>query len=184
MHSHRNASLDELCSALNTDNDDHRRPLNPFQRNTEGTCIMSSNFLRKFSRNALAGVRFMSTSRPPKGHWRPLSAFTAVAVSSLAAGTLGAIYPPPPISILFPRAAPGPPADPSSPESIAYSDSLEERMQALPLLKQLRESEDAKEWYETRPYQGFPEERRVNNLTAGALRGPGKLAQPPLIRAK
>jgi len=43
---------------------------------------------------------------------------------------------------------------------------------------------DADEWYETRPYQAFPEERRVNNLTAGALRGPGKLALYPLIRAK
>lgn len=30
----------------------------------------------------------------------------------------------------------------------------------------------------------FPEERRVNSLTAGALRGPGKLAIPPLLRAK
>ena len=30
----------------------------------------------------------------------------------------------------------------------------------------------------------LPEERRVNNLTAGALRGPGKLALPPLVRAR
>ena len=57
-------------------------------------------------------------------------------------------------------------------------------MQSLPLLKKLRERDDAAEWYETRPYQNFPEERRVNNLTAGALRGPGKLAIYPLIRAK
>lgn len=57
-------------------------------------------------------------------------------------------------------------------------------MQVLPLLKQLREREDTNEWYETRPYQNFPEERRVNNLTAGALRGPGKLALLPLIRVK
>lgn len=44
--------------------------------------------------------------------------------------------------------------------------------------------DDAAEWYETRPYETFAEERRVNNLTAGALRGPGKLALHPLIRAK
>jgi hypothetical protein len=108
----------------------------------------------------------------------------AVTVASLVAGTLGAIYPPPPLAILFPRAAPGPPAEPDSPESKAYSQSLEEQLQALPVLQQLRSKDDAREWYETRPYQNFPEERRVNNLTAGALRGPGKLALPPLVRAK
>ena len=105
-------------------------------------------------------------------------------VASVVAGTLGAIYPPPPISILFPRVAPGPPAEPGVPESRAYSEQLEEKLQTLPLLNELRSRADAREWYETRPYQNFPEERRVNNLTAGALRGPGKLALLPLIRAK
>lgn len=57
-------------------------------------------------------------------------------------------------------------------------------LQNLPLLKELRERSDAAEWYETRPYQEYPEERRVNNLIAGALRGPGKLALYPLIRAR
>ena len=107
-----------------------------------------------------------------------------MAAASLVAGTLGAIYPPSPISILFPRVAPGPPADPDSPESKAYTLSLEEKLQTLPELKKLREREDAKDWYEIRPYKDFPEERRVNNLTAGALRGPGKLALLPLILVK
>ncbi|KAF8186814.1 mitochondrial protein [Pholiota molesta] len=92
--------------------------------------------------------------------------------------------PTPATSDPLPRAAPGPPAEPDSPESKAYSQSLEEQLQALPALQQLRSKDDAREWYETRPYQNFPEERRVNNLTAGALRGPGKLALPPLVRAK
>jgi hypothetical protein len=48
----------------------------------------------------------------------------------------------------------------------------------------MRAAPDAHDWYEARPYTGFPEERRVNNLTAGALRGPGKLALPPLVRAR
>lgn len=108
----------------------------------------------------------------------------AAAGIAATAGTLGAMFPPPPIAILFPRAAPGPPADPFSPESIAFTEDLEAKLQALPLLQKLRSMPDADEWYETRPYQAFPEERRVNNLTAGALRGPGKLALYPLIRAK
>lgn len=107
----------------------------------------------------------------------------AVTSASLVAGTLGAIYPPTPLSLLFPRPAP-PPLSPDTPEAAAYIASLEETLQSLPLLKGLRESDDAAEWYETRPYQGFPEDRRLNNLTAGSLKGPGKLALYPLIRAK
>lgn len=107
----------------------------------------------------------------------------ALGISAVAA-TLGAIYPPPPISILFPRAAPGPPADPLSPESVAYTVDLEEQLQRLPMLQALRTASDANEWYEARPYMDFPEERRVNNLTAGALRGPGKLALHPIVRAR
>jgi acyl-coenzyme A thioesterase PaaI-like protein len=61
---------------------------------------------------------------------------------------------------------------------------LEQKLQSLPALNALRKREDADEWYETRPYQHYPEERRVNSLTAGSLRGPGKLALWPLIRVK
>lgn len=63
-------------------------------------------------------------------------------------------------------------------------EALEDRLQNLPLLKALRNREDKLEWYESRPYTGIPDEIRVNNLTAGALSGPGKLAVRPLIRVK
>lgn len=130
-------------------------------------------------------VRLSSTTPPaPWSFRRPLVTVAAAVGIAVTAGTLGAMFPPPPIAILFPRAAPGPPADPLSPESIAFTEELEAKLQTLPLLEKLRSMPDADEWYETRPYQAFPEERRVNNLTAGALRGPGKLALYPLIRAK
>lgn len=139
--------------------------------------------LRRPARSALPrNARFLSASPPRR---RPtLGTVAAVTVASVVAGTLGAIYPPPPISILFPRVAPGPPAEPDSPQSVAYTQSLEEQLQTLPYLQNLRGQDDAKEWYETRPYKDFPEERRVNNLTAGALRGPGRLALTPLIRVR
>ncbi|KAF8999642.1 HotDog domain-containing protein [Cyathus striatus] len=101
-----------------------------------------------------------------------------------AAYALGAAYPPPDVAILFPRVAPAPPTDPTTPESLAYIADVEHKLQTLPYLQKLRQRDDADQWYETRPYQGFPEERRVNNLTAGALFGPGKLAVKPVIRAK
>jgi acyl-coenzyme A thioesterase PaaI-like protein len=52
------------------------------------------------------------------------------------------------------------------------------------LLQSLRTAPDANDWYEVRPYKNFPEDRRVNNLTAGALRGQGKLALMPIVRAR
>ncbi|KAG6856803.1 hypothetical protein H0H87_000500 [Tephrocybe sp. NHM501043] len=148
---------------------------------------MSSIFLRR-----VAGVNFkrgsrrlLSTPTPqssPKT-WRPLVAASALVGFSAAAYTLGSIYPPSALALLFPRTAPGPP-DPTSPEAIAYTESLEQRLQTLPLLESLRKQADADEWYEVRPYRNFPEERRVNSLTSGTLRGPGKLALHPLVRAK
>jgi len=131
----------------------------------------------------LRSTRPFSTPSHPR-RWSPFITFSAVALSSVVAGTLGAIYPPTPLSILFPRVSPGPPRDPDSPESLEYTASLEQKLQSLAALNALRKREDADEWYETRPYQHYPEERRVNSLTAGSLRGPGKLALWPLIRVK
>lgn len=119
-----------------------------------------------------------------KSTWKTFKTVSAALGLSAVAATLGAIYPPPPVAILFPRAAPGPPADPLSPESVLYTEDLESRLQTLPYIQNLRKGADAGEWYEVRPYANFPEERRVNNLTAGALRGPGKLALAPLLRAR
>ena len=151
---------------------------------------MSSTLLRRLPRtnSFLHTVRSFSTTPPSRPtsqrRWGPYITLSAVAFSSVVAGTLGAIYPPTSLSILFPRASPGPPADPDSPESLEYTASLEQKLQTLPALNALRNREDADEWYEARPYQAYPEERRVNSLTAGALRGPGKLALLPLIRVK
>jgi len=146
---------------------------------------MSANLLHRLARNAIPRARVLSTSAPTatKRHWRPATAYTAIGVAAVVAGTLGAIYPPIPLTILFPRAAPGPP-NPDSPESKEYCRDLEKEMLDLPVLKELRESADHQDWYETRPYQGMPDERRVNSLTAGTLRGPGKLAVTPLIRVR
>lgn len=118
--------------------------------------------------------------KPPPSH-RGILAVTLTAFASLSAYAFGSLYPPPPLALLFPKPAPAPPSDPASPESIAHTEAIEKQLLSLPLLESLRAAPNAKEWYEARPYQNFPEERRVNNLTAGALRGPGRLAVPPVI---
>ncbi|KDQ32477.1 hypothetical protein PLEOSDRAFT_1087490 [Pleurotus ostreatus PC15] len=126
-----------------------------------------------------------SDSQQPQNK-RGLSTTSTILLASLIAATsytIGSIFPPPPFTILFPRAAPPPPSNPDSEESKRYTEDLEGKLHTLPSVQAHRTSE-AQGWYETRPYANFPEERRVNNLTAGALRGPGKLALKPLVRAR
>jgi hypothetical protein len=65
-----------------------------------------------------------------------------------------------------------------------YTRGLEEQLQSLPALQELRKRPDAGEWYETRPRATLPEDVRVDNLTSGSLYGPGKLALFPLARVK
>jgi len=110
---------------------------------------------------------------------------TALTTTSigLTAYTFGALYPTDFFSLISPRVAP-PPLHPDHPDALAIVNSLESQLLTLPSLNKLRSQPDADEWYETRPHLKLPEERRVNNLTAGALRGPGRLAVLPLCRAK
>jgi len=141
--------------------------------------------------SSIRNRRFFSSAPPPGStNIKPRNAFRTIRNASLAAGlglatyTAGALFPPQSLTFIAPRPAPAPPSDINSPASIKYTSNLESQLQSLPLLVSLRSQPDADEWYETRPYRDVSEERRVNNLTAGALRGPGKLAFAPLVRAR
>lgn len=124
-----------------------------------------------------------STTTPIPPRSRTLRTTLLATGLGLTSYTLGSFFPPETVTFISPRAAPAPPNE-NTPESKAYMASLEDQLQSLPLLKEHRSRPDADEWYEARPYLNFPEERRVNNLTAGALRGPGKLGTVPLVRAR
>jgi len=150
-------------------------------RRTTAGLRNTARLRNKFSIRKASTSSIPPTSRKQLGTFATLSLVTAV---SLGCYTFGAIYPPAPILLLYPRPAPPPPADPNSAESLAYTEALEEQLQTLPLLRELRERADADEWYETRPHQQLPDEVRVNKLTAGSLRGPGKLTLFPLARVK
>ncbi|KAJ7106875.1 HotDog domain-containing protein [Mycena crocata] len=141
--------------------------------------------LQRFPRPRIGVRKLASSSTSPKpGGFGTFTTFSLVTAVSLTAYGLGSLYPPTPISLLYPRPAPPPPTDPTSPESLAYSAALEKKLQALPALQTLRAGPDADEWYETRPHANLPPAAKANTLTAGALRGPGKLAVPPLARVK
>jgi hypothetical protein len=146
---------------------------------------------RLLHRIRLSNIRFSSSVPPPvslnnkRGNvFRTIRNVSLVASLGLATYTFGAFFPPQSITFIAPRPAPAPPSDANSSSSIAYTSDLESQLQSLPLLISLRSQPDADQWYETRPYRTVSEERRVNHLTAGTLRGPGKLALMPLVRVR
>jgi hypothetical protein len=72
--------------------------------------------------------------------------------------SIGALYPPDIVSLVFPRPAPPPPS-PDSQEGILKTATIESQIQTLPDILALRGRED--QYYESRPHVHFPEERKV-----------------------
>ncbi|EJT96547.1 Thioesterase/thiol ester dehydrase-isomerase [Dacryopinax primogenitus] len=119
--------------------------------------------------------------RARAGFWT----FAAGAFICLGAYGLGSAFPPSVIRLISPRPAAAPPP-PDSPEALAQVQRLEKQLMSLPQVLELSKKTDGPdaEYYEARPYATYPRERAVNSLTAGALRGAGRLAIPPLVFAK
>ncbi|KAI0364841.1 Thioesterase/thiol ester dehydrase-isomerase [Pilatotrama ljubarskyi] len=138
-------------------------------------------------RRTASTARWSSTSTPtsstPSTFRRNLRLLAGASTIATVSYYLGALYPPEFAHLLSPRTAPAP-LHPDDPAALAHIAELEEELQRLPVLQAHRSREDRDEWYETRPYLNLPEERRVNSLTAGTLKGPGKLAIPPLVRSR
>ncbi|KAI0800459.1 Thioesterase/thiol ester dehydrase-isomerase [Fomes fomentarius] len=132
---------------------------------------------RRASTSASGGSSSQSTL------WRNLRLASSAGTIAAVSYYIGALYPPEFAHLLSPRSAPAP-LHPDDPAAIAHIAELEDRLYNLPVLEAHRAREDKDAWYETRPYVNLPEERRVNSLTAGTLKGPGKLAIAPLVRAR
>ncbi|KAH9856852.1 Thioesterase/thiol ester dehydrase-isomerase [Lenzites betulinus] len=129
-------------------------------------------------------ARSSSTTAGPSSSIRKNIRLVAGATTLAAVSYyLGALYPPELARLLAPRTAP-PPIHPDDPAALVHIAELEDELQHLPMLEAHRAREDKDLWYEARPYLSLPEERRVNTLTAGTLKGPGKLALPPLVRSR
>lgn len=133
------------------------------------------------------GIRLSSTSstssRKSPSSSRVLRTLATSATLAITFYSIGSLYPPELATFISPRTAPAP-LHPTSAEAIAYTEKLKLELESLPLLNQHRARTDSAEWYETIPFAKLPEERRVNSLTAGALRGPGRLTLPPIVRAR
>ncbi|KAG9105191.1 hypothetical protein FRC07_009519, partial [Ceratobasidium sp. 392] len=94
----------------------------------------------------------------------------ALAASLASASYIaGSIYPPTTLQLVAPPPAPPAPAL-GTEEAAIYTAALEEKIQNLDIVKELRGREG---WYESRPYKDYPEERRRHALVSGSLRGPG-----------
>lgn len=134
----------------------------------------------------------------------PRRSSTLVSLSLLVGGaSLGlgyaTFFPSPLARILNPPYAPPAPTHHSE-EGQLHTKDLERQLQSLPQVQALRAEKEPSQsavtsltpessllkqpkWKELRPYAHYPEERRLHHLTAGILRGPGKLALPPLCFA-
>lgn len=144
---------------------------------------MSSSLLRSLSSRRLAARLYStsSASQPRASSNLVRGVFFAASLGS--AYTVGSLYPPTLATFISPRVAP-PLPNANTPEAEAYTAALEQEMESLPLLREQRSRKDADDWYEARPFTDYPTQKLANHMTAGALRGPGKLALRPLIRAK
>lgn len=120
--------------------------------------------------------RWQSTTAAPPRRSRLGLAGLAVGLAS-SFYLLGAFKPPQLITILSPRPAPPSPSFESE-EGHRAADVVEKGFSTIEEVRRLRR--DPQRWKESRPYSKYPEDKRVHSLSAGALRGPGKFAVPPL----
>lgn len=152
--------------------------------------MLSAPLRRQLASAARTSARRASTSAPsrapssaPSAFWRRARLVGAAAALSGVSYYVGALYPPELAHLLSPRPAP-PPPHPESLAALAHAAELEAELDALAPLRAHRAASDAGEWYEARPYLNVPEDRRAHSLTAGTLKGPGKIAISPLVRAR
>ncbi|KAJ8094079.1 hypothetical protein PM082_009970 [Marasmius tenuissimus] len=115
------------------------------KRHYPGGIIANSTIPSEFISKAPSGS---NSNAPPPRNGLGRSTFLAVTfLTALSAYTSGPLFPPSPISLLFPCPAP-PASDPNSDESKAYLEDLEKQMLSLPILEELRKASDANEWHE------------------------------------
>ncbi|KAH9925870.1 Thioesterase/thiol ester dehydrase-isomerase [Epithele typhae] len=138
---------------------------------------------RSSARRASTSSSTASSSSSSSPLWRRVRLTAGATALAATSYYLGALYPPEFAHLLSPRSAP-PPLCPDDPAALAHVAALEEELHKLPVLLAHRAQTGEDDWYEARPYLNIPEERRVNSLTAGTLKGPGKLAVAPLVRAR
>ncbi|GJJ13031.1 hypothetical protein Clacol_007280 [Clathrus columnatus] len=96
---------------------------------------------------------------------------------------LGLFAPPEMFTLFHPRPTPPPPPE-NSEEANRITARIEKELNELEVLRKCREAPDASEWYEARPYVSIPPERLANHFTGGVIRGPTKIAVPPLVRSR
>lgn len=97
----------------------------------------------------------------------------SLATLSLTTYTLGVLFLPAQLILLFLRPISAPPVDSTLPESVVYTEALKAMRQALPLLTALCTQPDALNRYDTCLYQNIPAVRCMNSLIASMLRGVG-----------
>lgn len=134
---------------------------------------------------------------PPK---RGLSTLATAIAVGIAGYSLALVFPPSFYKLLYPTPVEEHPSHDSE-EGVAYSNAIEQQLQNLDVVKQLREAtvdesngttpnvtslekeqvSRPRKYKEMRPYSKVPPEKKRHSLTQSTLRGPGMFAVPPLL---
>lgn len=154
-----------------------RTSFSAFRGATQG---FSSAF--RTSAQTSGGARRGYSQAPPYGPsaFRKWGTRLALAIALPGVYVLGAAFPPKVVLLLYPRYSPPPPSSEST-QGKALMGETESELQKLYIVARLRNKVG---WYESRPYAKYDPDKVHNSLTAGSLRGPGKLAIPPIVFAK
>ena len=165
-------------------------------------CCTRSRLLSTALRSPIAQLKIqrncISNSAAPRSNWLAL---LGIAVLSGGLGYSAATFYPSRLALILNSPDSPPPFSIESPAGQKQMELLEQQMQNLDIVKRLRAEQEPtqsasttslqsnspsplqqqRKWLESRPYLNYPEEKRVHHLTAGALRGPGKLGVRPLV---
>lgn len=140
------------------------------------------------------------TAAPAAAPKRGLSTWATAIAVGIAGYGLALAYPPSVIKLLNPTPVEEFPTAESE-EGLAYCKAIEEQLQNLDIVKQLREAtvdgpsntspnatsleqeqvSKPRKYKEMRPYSKVPPEKKRHSLTQSTLRGPGMFAVPPLL---
>lgn len=136
----------------------------------------------------------------PAASKRGLSTIATAIAVGIAGYSLALVFPPSFYELLYPTPVEAHPSHDSE-EGIVHAEAIEEQLQNLDIVKQLREATvDApsdttpdvtslekeqvskpRKYKEMRPYSKVPPEKKRHSLTQSTLRGPGMFAVPPLL---
>merc|ERR1711939_198076 len=177
----------------------HLEHSRPFSQVASAAPTTSSTAAQARRNSTASSTTIPPRTTPRNGSSRTL--FTAIAFGIATGYGLSLVYQPSWYKLLYPQPVALAPSA-SSKEGKAYTQEIEDALQALPIVSQLRaelaepetssattdgsslttaQTSKKRKYYEVRPYEKMAVEKKRHSLTQYTLRGPGMFAVAPLL---